>query len=390
MWVLKHITVLNTTSTIPEEYVISRDKLQSSINSYPGNPEKMHLDKEFKKRYEKSNFWELDNLKSLNNTSANLIGLRHVYVNSFGGIIYDEEYFYKREFTHGPNGSVIEDYPKAMIFETDRMGMYAHILIDFFGPFFGLNETTRKTMPIIVGFSQGLSTQLYELMGYDTNNLIHIYHYGQYIHVQTLYIVDSRSNGNFNLGYPFYLLSKRLHECLELDRAKPSVYLLYNRPGNKRNLTDFNEIVEEIKKNFPQYNWQVTVGSPTRPIKTAALFWNAVKLVFMPTGSNVANVVYMQSTACVCIQVYSWCDRPAIFECYSCNVSVYVTTSYKCNHWFQGSGCFSNKPTVIKSIELAIDYQKKIDCIESPNCTYVEKKPGFFENMSKFFYGSDF
>jgi hypothetical protein len=91
------------------------------------------------------------------------------------------------------------------------------------------------------------------------------------------------------------------------NQTEPTHYYLINRaPMYRRTIGNFKEIVEFIKNEYPQYNWE-TFDEHTS-LREQAIVYNQAKFLFSPTGSNLARIFFMQKGALVLSDQVSFND----------------------------------------------------------------------------------
>ena len=353
----KRPNIYNQINDFPSNHTIKRNIVNLTTQIIPFFPGRIFYETDYFDLFHETSSW-ID-FNSIWKLEATYIELNDTYVNGFGAFICSNIWCRMPFYNHFKmtDGIIEKEVNEAIYFSNAFMHMYAHMLMDFLAPFLQLNEEIRKNVPIIVSAQCERVLELYEILGYNPNNTIILSSRDNWIHVNHLYTIYGEQQVNVFFGIAYFKLKRILHEKLRLDQQKPTMYLLYNREkGVSRHFINFQMLCYQIKRIDINLNdkWEITSEIPFET-KKAAIFWNNVKFVFMPTGSNVANCIFMQSCSVVCIQMMEWNDTPAIAACFSSNITVFISLTSKCYHFSPGI-CKANIQSAVKSVTKALKY----------------------------------
>ena len=347
----------NITYGFPENHIITKRNVNLTSEIVPLFPGRIFYESDYFNLFHQTPSW-ID-FNSIWRLTATYIEINDTYVNGYGAFICSKiwcRYPFANHFkvTDGVIENVVDE---AIYFSNSFMHMYAHMIVDFFAPFLQLDEELRNNVPLIISAQCERALEMYEILGYDRNKAVVLSNRDNWIHVNHLYTILGDSQVNAFFGVAFVNLRQVLHEKLNLDKKKPSMYLLYNREkGVPRHFINIRLLYIRAQKmsNELKDNLIMTSEIPRETSKAAA-FWNNVKFVFMPTGSNVANCIFMQNCSVICIHMMDWNDTPAISACFSSNITVFISLTSRCHH-YSPDNCRANIMTAAQSIKKAVQY----------------------------------
>ena len=348
----------NQTWNFPSEFLFSQHEIRSKSLTIPYFQNHIYEDEDFQKTFNLSTKWDL--IESVWDINSTYFEVKDTYVNGYGAFVCGNTWCREPIYTHFTitKGFLEGHVPEAIYFCNTYMDMFAHLFMDLFAPFLMLDAEIRARAPLIVCASHEVVLDIYKTLGYDPKKAIILKDRENWIHVDRCHTIIGMHQVNCHFGMPYLNLYNILHKNLALDQSPPKLYVLYNRPVKHfRHIDNFDMFVEKVHKALPQYDWLKWENITTNFIEAAKL-WNAVKLVFMPTGSNVANVIFMQQNTVMCIQLFDWYDSPAIFACHSVNLTVFLSVSKTCNHFFKqkNAQCRVNTNSAIETIKNGINF----------------------------------
>ena len=348
----------NKTWNFPPEVIIYNYSFINSSDVVPYFKNQIYVDDDFNKTFVAK--YEHEHIEWVWSIESTYFIVNDTYVNGFGAVICNHiwcrEPIYMSTHFKMTDGIIEQSVDEAIYLCNAYMHMFAHVLMDCFAPFLLLPENVRKKIPMIICTSIQTSLDIYEALGYNPNTAIVLSERQNWIHVKRLHTIIGAIQLNCHFGLPYYHLYKELHKGLKLDQQDPTLLVLYNRPPNHfRRFENFQLLVTIITRKYSSFNWQQWDNIPI-DVKQAARMWNSVKLVFMPTGSNVANVIYMHQKACLCVQYFDWYDTPAMFAIHSVNLPAFMSVTHRCHHFYNSNACLMNIKSAAESIDKALQY----------------------------------
>ena len=152
------------------------------------------------------------------------------------------------------------------------------------------------------------------------------------MYVDKLYTIITCDVANRFYGEPMKSAKLFFREKLKLSDAKPTNYIFQNRnKGESRFIANMDELFKITVAMYPQYDWQKDNYS-NYDLYYVSRFFNSIVCLVSPTGSNVANVLFMQPETVAVVVYGSWMDIPTMCACVSCEVYMVLLHS-KGNHW---------------------------------------------------------
>ena len=299
--------------------------------------------------------------------------LKDAYVNYEGRIVFNDfSKFSRNVYRKFPPLNITREIETAIYFGNEHIHMFAHIFLDVFAPLNLIPQSFIDSFPLLVSNSFNAHIQLYEILGLNVNNLIEMPKDRTYFYVHNLITVQNEWPENSHPGFPYFYLSTKLHKALNLDIIKPNRYILQNREKkNWRFITNFADLVEQVKKEMPQYNCEV-YSKTNLNITEAAKMWNSCLIMYGPPGSNNANVIFMQKNSCMCIQLcVDIFDKWAIKQVQSMGVICVISKVTKGYHYNGPS--VANINAAVNSLKLGLSLIKK----------YEEKTENITQNFEK-------
>ena len=266
---------------------------------------------------------------------------RNVFIHNYGAVIYNNTFYPDRNATDledrykMSDGYVEKSVPIAIFLGSRYHGSryFAHWLVDFIAPLLLIPNTIRDSLPVIV--TKGILPiiiQMLNTIGFENDRIIEFQNETNYIFVNKLYSVMVGDVGNRFYGEPLKITSKYFREKLNLSNEKPTNYIFQNRnKGDKRYIENWNELFNLTTKIFPEYNWQINQIT-VYELTYISRFFNSILFIVWPTGSNVANTIFMQPKTYTLVIFSDWLDIPAMCSCISCEINMIIHQSPG-KHW---------------------------------------------------------
>ena len=159
---------------------------------------------------------------------------------------------------------------------------------------------------IYIPFPHSFIYESLKLLDFPINNIITIQE-NELLFIKKYYTILPIRCIEFN-GFLLLNLRKLIVNKLNLDQIKPFKYYFYNRKSLYRNISNFNELFKDIKKNYPNIKW-FNNDLPIKIIDQFKLF-NKLKLFISIHGAAFSNILFMQpNTTIIEIQVERWVDN---------------------------------------------------------------------------------
>ena len=290
----------------------------------------IHFSKQLK---DKNNSLDANNWLS---HSTMIYCVRNALVNGCGCTIFNESVFRYPSFywqVEYHDGFVERSVKEAISIGNIFMKMFAHMLMDVIAPFTLLPDDVKRNVPIIVPYFSILMPEYLEMMGYNKSNVIIMKSSMNYIFCETVYLVQGKHLSNSGYGAPLLNVSKLIVKNLNLSKEKPNRFVFENRyEGSLRYISNFDEIFEKVRAKYPMYPWEKG-DSQNMTVKEQAKHFNSILLLVCPTGSNVANAIFMQEQTAILMIFANWFDRFAIFSCLTNHIHAVVCCDPFIDHW---------------------------------------------------------
>ena len=266
---------------------------------------------------------------------------RGVYITTWGLIINNETLYLHQvgkktnKIYRIKDGNIERHLPIAIFYGNfyQIRRFYAHWVIDFILPVMKTPKPIRDSVPIIVshGIYQSI-IQMLNLIGIENERIIEFNDPDCFMYVDKLYSVTCCDMGNRFYGEPVKSAQIFFRDKLNLSRSKPTNYIFQNRnKGELRYVINWEELFNLTITTYPEYNWQID-NNTIFELYYISRFFNSILCLVSPTGSNIANVIFMQPGSVAAVIFSNWMDIPAICTCASCDV--YMVLSYSPgNHW---------------------------------------------------------
>lgn len=209
---------------------------------------------------------------------------------------------------------------------------YAHTIHDVFPTFLLLPTKLREKLPIIVTKFHQHHKEFFEIMGWNTKNLVNIYK-TQYISVKKLHCIVHLENNV--IATVLVNLSKALKDKLNLNSVTPTKYIFINRKkGVCRHVVNTEELLQAFKAQFPNITFEMITDRVNGGFKAAALYWAHVKLVFGSTGSHITgNLLFMKEKTAVVSCIYDWPDPNMAIQGKSLNLYMVIWQQPEYRHY---------------------------------------------------------
>ena len=238
------------------------------------------------------------------------------------------------------NGTVQERVPYGLFFSNKYHSghYYAHWIVDFFTPLLKIPKPIRDSLPVIVSKNiLPIVVQLLELINIDKNKIIEFHSIHNYIYVDKIFSIMSPDVANRFYGAPLKETQLFLRKKLNLSNEKPTNYIFQNRhKGEKRYVANWDILFNITKMIYPQYNW-INDDVVNYDLYYVSKFFNSIYCLVCPTGSNLANTIFMQPKTITLVIFSSWMDIPAMCQCLSTEVYMVVYHSDGNNHWISNA-----------------------------------------------------
>ena len=266
---------------------------------------------------------------------------RSVYINNWGLVISNDTLYVdninsRTNFIYRVHDGIVERHVPIGMFFSNRFlisHFYAHWIIDFFIPVFLMPKPIRDVVPVIVpkGILPSI-IQMLNLIGIKDDRIIMFNNSTNFMYVDKLYSTIGKSTENRFYGGPMKTVQNFFKDKLKLSKAKPNNFIFQNRKKDEnRCVSNWDELFNLTITLYPQYNWNMD-NLTTYDLYQVSRFFNSILCLVSPTGSNIANTIFMQPKSVALVIIADWLDIPAMASCVSCDIFMIVTHAPG-NHW---------------------------------------------------------
>jgi len=249
----------------------------------------------------------------ISNQSIVLITMKNVVGCSDGSIYFKGSYFIPNDKCHPkywnwnyqliPNLSIDCKVFKSVIHVGHQHAAdFGHWFLEVFPALMMFPRTILYESNIFIPKREHFIIECLQTIGFNLNNVI----YGEYTYFYAInYYTAYYSNcGDLNQAL-LHRLRKHFVKKYSLDTCQPSRFLIYNRVNMSREITNFPDFFEALRKIYPNITWEVL--NKTMTIEESARLMNEVKLVFAIHGSFLCNALFMQKrTVVIELQMEQW------------------------------------------------------------------------------------
>ena len=250
-----------------------------------------------------------------------------------------------RKYVPGPIVSYVD---KIIVIGSPHMEHnWGHTMQDFFHPFLLLPSEIRKSYKILVDFCN-VGQEILLLMGYQKEQFVKL-KYGEWLHSSIVCTITPSPYLSYyaDLGYK---VKKIFFDKFQLNLIKPFRYCLTNRkPNTWRYIQNFDEIVNNVKQTFKNYQWEVFIDEKFTSLESKAKFYATLLLLFGPTGSNIVQTYFMQNNS-VIISIVSENYDSSVMVNAACMYVFFLQFPANLPHWVIGGGIVSVNDS-IRNIE---------------------------------------
>ena len=246
---------------------------------------------------------------------SNYICLKNAIVNRVGAIIINGTLYQ----VPGPNsnsfcfpGKIVEEYDSVIVLSTRFATMFGHWIKDTLSPFLLIPQDVRDRSYMLIGGKPYFALETLDILGFNTSRAIILPNDVDYVFAKECHTVYGKRAFLCHFGTALMNLSRIFRERLNLSNSPASVYAIFNRPINKRrHITNFKDLIERVTTQLFEYKWEIWPPQ-MNSVKEAAVKWNGAKIVMCPTGSNMANAIFMQKYSGLCTICAEWYDYSVV------------------------------------------------------------------------------
>ena len=292
---------------IPEEHIVSLQVINASLTREKNDYVKYDL----KTCYDIKNF--TDKLEAKMNKEGHdlvatyahlknlLVNVKNTYGTKDSFIIFEntEEYF--RPNWIMKRGEIVGELDNVIsLGHYHCLSYYGDWFHDFLLPVFLIPEEVRKTSLLINNGLPGVAEETLCALGFKKSQFVYM-KTKQWVFVHNLHTVINPRPYFKHFAQCSVNLSRTLREYYGTDKIVPSKYVFVNREKKyNRHIVNFEELFNEAKKRYGEYNWEIIPDFiPT--VNETAKIWAPVKVVFHATGSNLVKMYFMSKDTGMCI-----------------------------------------------------------------------------------------
>lgn len=250
---------------------------------------------------------------ALDHTNATYVEVPYVYACSYGGCVRPEGRLNLYEVSNmlprfGESGEVVGAYHDVIASGSRWSSMYGHWIFDCVLPLLFIPQDIIKRAVYCLPVNSSIYRGALEVLGFKPENVLYL-NSSQWVfaeHFHTVFTPEMVHGCMVWCNQEFSKRAKTLYGCLEI---KSTEYAFYNRPKGNRHLYNIEDFIFAASVRFPDIRWiQLMTLYPT--FKDSVVAYSSVKLLFGPTGSNWANMLFMNPNTAACCGVGDMNDGP--------------------------------------------------------------------------------
>lgn len=330
----ENISITARLGAIPQENV--GILLQYNIRT-PRNHTYFH----FYRNKENTARWNADSA-ILNHTFAEIY---YVYVNGIGGIVINNYVYSPKDIPNWKflerlkalTGSVVAHYPQVIVLGYNECTKkFGHLVEDVFQPLLMMPQDVIDNAYLLCIGLEPILTEFLDLYNFPKDKRISLKD-NEYISCDKVYIfIKPLIYLNF-YGKSTQKLKMFFDEKFNLSRINATQYFLSNRQYKApRYIKNFNDVCRAVKHKYPNINW-VVLQDKNLPLRESSSIWASILFLFMPTGSNIVNCMFMKDNTVIVIVGTVHHDYSIGMFVTACNIFSLQYTGLNCNHLY-GNG----------------------------------------------------
>ena len=145
----------------------------------------------------------------------------------------------------------------------------------------------------------------------------------EFVNVEEFHTVFCPSAGIQHYSFSLLKCSQIIKEKFNLTSIQPSFYGYSNRKlGYARVIANFDSLVKEILRKYPDYNW-INVPDHFDNFSKSFKIWASLKVIFAATGSNLIPLIAMKEESGLCIVGSDRLDWEVVALTQVCNLFLY-------------------------------------------------------------------
>ena len=252
---------------------------------------------------------------SLEHTNATWVDIEYVYVCAFGGCASSDGRIFYPDFSnmlprYAENGPVVGFYTDVVSIGSRWVSMYAHWVYDALAPILFIPQEVIDRSVFLLPVNSTIYMEALETFGFlRERNQILLLNSSEWVFAQHFHTVYNPEPVHGCLVWGLKELRRKWRACFNESDAQAEDYAIYNRPEGNRHLADIEDWVYACNVRFPQFRWKLLeVLYPTFGESVKA--YSHVKVLFAPTGSNFANMIFMNSGGAIVCALGDMSDQP--------------------------------------------------------------------------------
>ncbi|EAX87312.1 hypothetical protein TVAG_169450 [Trichomonas vaginalis G3] len=193
-------------------------------------------------------------------------------------------------------------YHSAVCIGHQHTSDFGHWFLEVLPCFFAVPQWILDTSVIVVPHYKKYIVEHLSLFNITEDKII--FAEDTYLYAENLYMMHSNWCGDIN-QLLIQNMKQKFIEMFKLNREKPSKYVLYNRFNMSREIGNWQEVLDAIRTQHPEYKWEVGYNLIT--LAEQAKYFNSIRVFFAVHGSVLSNIIFMQKgTSVVELQMEKW------------------------------------------------------------------------------------
>ena len=293
-----YVTIKNTIIGIPEEIIIKRIVVDSSLpipqdeyfKIYKNNQDLQYLEG-YRENTEK-----IINTLAYSST-AEFVIMKNMYasfagsyaMHNFSFLDVEPQQVLKSIRCH-QNGWVIGHYPSVIALGHSSLFCFSHWYYDVLSPLVLIPEEIINNSYIIAYQHRNMVLDTLIPLGIKEEKIIFISK-RKWVFANRLIAAINPTPHISHYNKATLILSQKLRSYYQLDKIIPTKYCFSNRKKTRK-ISNLEEIFEVTVKTFPQYTFLIVPDY--KELKGYGKLWAESKFMFMGTGSNFIKNVFMK------------------------------------------------------------------------------------------------
>ena len=171
--------------------------------------------------------------------------------------------------------------------------VYGHFVMDILAPMLFIPKDVRCSSKLLLSFNTSMHINLYKAIGFRDDQFVYI-EKDQFIYAHKLHTVFNCQPIHGNNVYGMRNLGNEIKRFFHAEEIQPFYLGLQNRKINTaRHITNFDDFIISCQNKYGKES--ILILPDTHPsLSEAVQAFSSLCILFGPSGSNFANMMYMK------------------------------------------------------------------------------------------------